>query len=130
MDTKSSGRFCCPAVDFCLPSRLWAFLDHDPTYGSESTSYFQAWNQGVPSINNGANGIPLLDNVVAQAEANDIKLIFTLVKWVVRLLELLKLIALATGPISVGWTHTSTTPSDWVSLMISSTPIRRSPPTT
>lgn len=46
------------------------------------SSYFQAWNDGKPSINNGQNGLQLLDEVVRQAEDYGIKLIFTFVKYV------------------------------------------------
>ncbi|KAI9840119.1 MAG: hypothetical protein M1838_004214 [Thelocarpon superellum] len=58
--------------------RLWAFLDHDPMVSpANQSTYFQAWNGGKPSINNGINGIGLLDEVVQQAEDYGIKLIMT-----------------------------------------------------
>ena len=48
-----------------------------------NTNYFQSWSNGQPSINYGSNGLELVDYVIQQAEALDIKLIFTLTKYVV-----------------------------------------------
>ena len=43
--------------------------------------YFQAWNDGVASVNDGDNGLKMLDGVVRNAEATGIKLILTLAKY-------------------------------------------------
>ncbi|KAI9823197.1 MAG: hypothetical protein M1832_002641 [Thelocarpon impressellum] len=40
--------------------------------------YYQAWNERIPSINYGDNGLRLLDDTVRQAEETGIKLILTL----------------------------------------------------
>ena len=60
--------------------RCWAFYEYDTTSGEPPAVYFQTWAGGVPTVNTGANGLGLLDQVVSAAENASIKLILTLVK--------------------------------------------------
>ena len=56
--------------------RTWGFNEvvGTPSYGT----FYQVWNNGVPTINYGSNGLGMFDNVVASAKAHGIKLIVTL----------------------------------------------------
>ena len=62
--------------------RCWAFYEYDTSTGVPPPVYFQSWAGGVPTVNTGANGLGLLDQVVSAAEYAGIKLILTLVKYV------------------------------------------------
>ncbi|KAI9756779.1 MAG: accessory factor associated with RNA polymerase II [Chaenotheca gracillima] len=58
--------------------RTWAFNELDTQDSYQPPVYFQSWTDGVPTINIGANGLGLLDEVVSQAETAGLKLILTL----------------------------------------------------
>lgn len=66
--------------------RVAAFIqaDHanglDGTFGSHGESYYQSWTDGQATINEGDNGLQLLDYAVQQAEANNIQFIIILAK--------------------------------------------------
>ncbi|KAI9841954.1 MAG: hypothetical protein M1837_000274 [Sclerophora amabilis] len=58
--------------------RTWAFNELDTRNAYIPDVYFQSWKDGKPTINDGAKGLGLLDEVVSQAEEAGIKLILTL----------------------------------------------------
>ncbi|TGZ82488.1 glycoside hydrolase [Ascodesmis nigricans] len=58
--------------------RIWGFADYT-TPQSSGTTVFQSWNNGVPTINTGANGLQRLDYIVNAADARGIKLLIPFV---------------------------------------------------
>ncbi|PBP18175.1 cellulase [Diplocarpon rosae] len=66
--------------------RTWGFNEKNvtfipgglPMYGGDSSVYFQSWENGTATVNTGATGLQVLDNVVRLAEANDMKLLIAL----------------------------------------------------
>ncbi|KAI0076116.1 CEL4a mannanase [Panus rudis PR-1116 ss-1] len=51
---------------------------NDVTSPNPYIVYYQSWDNGVPTINTGSNGLQNFDNVVATAKANGLRLIVTL----------------------------------------------------
>ncbi|KAK6581177.1 hypothetical protein PZA11_006665 [Diplocarpon coronariae] len=66
--------------------RTWGFNEKNvtfvpgglPMYGGDTSFYFQSWENGKATVNTGATGLEVLDNVVRLAEANDMKLLVAL----------------------------------------------------
>ena len=50
------------------------------SWGSDGEVWYQMWENGLPNLNTGANGLALLDSAVQQAEAAGIQFIVCLVK--------------------------------------------------
>lgn len=67
--------------------RIAAWNEKDLAHGIDpGATFFQEWTNGRPTINDGPNGLQLLDQDVKAAEAGNIKLIMGLTKLAVLLL--------------------------------------------
>ena len=61
--------------------RIAAWNEKDPAHGLDpGATFFQEWTNGKPTINDGPNGLQLLDQAVKAAEDANLKLILCLTK--------------------------------------------------
>ena len=61
--------------------RVAAWNEKDLAHGKDPGSHwFQQWDNGKPTINEGENGLQLLDHAVKQAEEAGVKFVMCLIK--------------------------------------------------
>ena len=61
--------------------RVAAWNEKDTAHSTDpGVTFFQEWTDGMPTINDGPNGLQLLDQAVQAAESGNIKLILCLTK--------------------------------------------------
>ena len=52
--------------------------DRQGGYNRDEVTWYQEWNNGVATLNTGANGLLMLDHAIQQAETTNVKFIMCL----------------------------------------------------